>query len=221
MTPHAASQPMGFGLLRKTGFMLVAASLALLAGCVDNAGPVGPRTVPVTARAAASDYQIGAGDHLQVFVYENPTLSVPDTPVRPDGRISLPLVPDIQAAGRTPSQLAADITTRLQKFVKEPNVSVIVHGFVGTYDRQIKVIGEATEPLALPYSDRMTVLDVVIASKGLTKFAAGNRAVIVRHTGDQQERIPVRLNDLIRDGDVSQNIDMQPGDTLIIPQSYF
>ena len=200
------------------GLLLLA---PVLSGCGGDIGPSGPQVISTAPKVPASSYQIGAGDHLQVFVYEAPTLSVADTPVRPDGRISLPLVPDIEAAGRTPSELAADITTRLQKYVKDPNVSVIVHNFVGTFDRQIKVIGEASEPLALPYSDGMTVLDVVIASKGLTKFAAGNRAVIVRRKGDQQEKIPVHLNDLIRDGDVTQNIQMQPGDTLIIPQTYF
>jgi polysaccharide export outer membrane protein len=216
MSPHAASPARRLIMLAA-----MAVALPLLAGCGGDIGPSSPQTITTGPRPPASSYQIGAGDHLQVFVYESPTLSVGDTPVRPDGRISLPLVPDIQAAGRTPSELAADITVRLQKFVKDPNVSVIVHNFVGTYDRQIKVIGEATEPLALPYSDGMTVLDVVIASKGLTKFAAGNRAIILRRTGNQQEKIPVHLNDLIRDGDVTQNVAMQPGDTLIIPQTYF
>jgi polysaccharide export outer membrane protein len=125
------------------------------------------------------------------------------------------------AAGKTPSQLAQDLTERLKEFVKEPNVTVIVSSFVGPLNRQIRVIGEAAEPQAVPYRDHMTVLDLMIMTKGLTRYAAGNRAVIVRRVGDKQESIHVRLADLLKDGDISQNIELQPGDTLIIPQSWF
>lgn len=125
------------------------------------------------------------------------------------------------AAGKTPTQLARDVTQQLQQYVKDPNVTIIVRNFVGPFNRQIRVIGEATEPHALPYRDHMTVLDVMIATKGLTRYAAGNRAVIVRTINGRQESYRVRLNDLIRDGDISQNVEMQPGDTLIIPQSWF
>lgn len=194
----------------------------LLAGCSSGSvGKAAPTINPAAPAVDASQYQIGPGDHLQVFVYESPTLSVSDLPVRPDGRISLPLVPDLVAAGRTPSELSAEISSRLKSYIKDPNVSVIVRSFVGTFDRQIRVIGEATEPLALPYSDRMTVLDVMIAAKGLTKFASGNNAVIVRRTATSQETLKVRLSDLLKDGDISQNVAMQPGDTLIIPQTWF
>lgn len=167
-------------------------------------------------------YVVGPGDTLSVFVYRSPELSVPDLPVRPDGRISVPLIEDIVAAGKTPTQLAREIESRLKKYVKDPSVTVIVRGFVGPLDRQVKVIGEATEPVALPYRDHMTVLDVMIATKGLTKFAAGNSAVIIRREpGGKQAKIPVRLNDLVKDGDISQNVEMAPGDTLIIPQTWF
>ena len=193
----------------------------MLFGCTSNIGPQAPMKEITDVHTDASQYVIGPGDHLQIFVYEAPMLSVADTPVRPDGRLSLPLVPDLDAAGKTPSQLAHDITERLKEYVKDPNVSVIVHSFVGTFDRQIKIIGEATEPMSLPYSDRMTILDVVIAAKGLTKYAAGNRAIIVRRIGGKQETIHVHLDDLLKNGDVSQNIEMQAGDTLIIPQTYF
>jgi polysaccharide biosynthesis/export protein len=142
--------------------------------------------------------------------------------VRPDGRISVPLIEDIMAAGKTPTTLARDIEDRLKKYIQDPNVTVIVRSFVGPMERQIKVIGEATEPAAIPYRDHMTLLDVMIATKGLTKYAAGNRAELVRRDGDgKQASIRVRLNDLIKDGDIRQNIEMQPGDTLIIPQSWF
>ncbi len=177
-------------------------------------------STPAGQRGDAGTYVIGAGDQLNVFVYDSPQLSMA-VPVRPDGRISTPLVAEMVAAGKTPGQLAQDLTERLKEYIKEPNVTVIVNGFVGPLNRQIRVIGEAAEPQAIPYRDHMTVLDVMILAKGLTRFAAGNRAVIVRGSGDGQERIRVRLSDLMKDGDISQNVEMLPGDTLIIPQTWF
>ena len=168
------------------------------------------------------EYVIGAGDQLSIFVYHNPDLSEPGVAVRPDGRISTPLIDDITAAGKTPTQLAHDIQDRLKKYVQDPLVTVIVRAFVGPENRQIKVIGEATDPEAIPYRDGMTLLDVMIDTKGLTKYAAGNRAVIIRRDADgKQETIHVRLSDLLKDGDIKQNVSMEPGDTLIIPQSWF
>jgi polysaccharide biosynthesis/export protein len=200
-----------------------------VAGCSSRGSPV----VPVAQARSADNmkptdttpndqYVIGAGDSLSVFVYRNPDLSEPGVSVRPDGRISVPLIEDITAAGKTPTQLAREIEDRLKKYVQEPNVTVIVRSFIGPSDRQIKVIGEATEPAAIPYRDHMTLLDVMIATKGLTKYAAGNRAEVVRRDPDgKQTTINVKLNDLIKNGDISQNMEMQPGDTLIIPQSWF
>lgn len=202
-------------------------SLRPLAFCaVVLLGACGGRDLSPVALAPApapvsTPYLIGPGDQLSIFVYQSPQLSVPGLTVRPDGRISMPLIPDIAAAGKTPTVLAKDIEARLKEYVKEPNVSVIVAGFVGPLDRQIRVIGEATEPLALPYRDQMTVLDVMIQTKGLTRYAAGNSAIIVRRVGDQRQSIRVRLSDLLRDGDIDQNVAMLPGDTLIIPQSWF
>jgi len=165
---------------------------------------------------------IGSGDSLSVFVYRNPDLSEGGVAVRPDGRISTPLIEDIVASGKTPTQLAREIEGKLSKFIQDPNVTVIVRGFIGPTDRQIRVIGEATDPIAIPFRDHMTLLDVMIATKGLTKFAAGNRAVVVRTDSSGKSRsIKVRLSDLIKDGDIGQNIEMTPGDTLIIPQSWF
>lgn len=207
--------------MRSYGLAAFAVLAPLVSGCSSNLGPRDALPAATVASQPSGQYQIGPGDHLQVFVYESPTLSVADLPVRPDGRLSLPLVPDLVAAGKTPSELAHEIADRLKEFVKDPNVSVIVRSFVGTFDRQIRVIGEASNPMALPYSDHMTVLDVMIAAKGLTKYAAGNSAIIVRRTGDHQETVKVRLSDLLKDGDVSQNVEMQPGDTLIIPQTFF
>lgn len=215
-------------LFRLGAVVLLLAGFVPLTGC---SGPppggsvVGPmRTDPhMPPDSAASDqYIIGAGDQLSVFVYRNPDLSEASVAVRPDGRISTPLIEDIMAAGKTPKALAHDIEQRLTKFVQDPNVTVIVRSFVGPPDRQVRVIGEAVEPTAIPYREHLTLLDVMIATKGLTKYAAGNRAVIIRTDPDGKKRsISVRLADLIKDGDISQNIEMQPGDTLIIPQSWF
>jgi polysaccharide export outer membrane protein len=172
--------------------------------------------------APIDQYVIGSGDSLSVFVYRNADLSEPAVSVRPDGRISVPLIEDIMAAGKTPTQLARDIEVGLKKYIQDPNVTVIIRSFVGPFDRQIRVIGEATDPAAIPYREHMTLLDVMIATKGLTKYAAGNRAEIIRRGADGKPTpIKVRLNDLIKDGDISQNIEMQPGDTLIIPQTWF
>ncbi len=197
---------------------LLAAVFAVLALAACSGGPP---NAPVSRALADSPYVIGPGDELSVFVYQSPQLSLPDVAVRPDGRISLPLIPDIVAAGKTPTQLASEIEGRLQKYVRDPNVSVIMRNFVGPPDRQVRVIGEATDPAAIPYRKGMTLLDVMIATKGLTRYAAGNRAVIVRNIGGREDTIHVRLSDLIKDGDVKQNVAMAPGDTLIIPESYF
>jgi polysaccharide export outer membrane protein len=178
--------------------------------------------VEKSATKAADDYIIGSGDQLSIFVYRNPDLSEGGVAVRPDGRISTPLIEDIVAAGKTPTNLAREIEERLTKYIQEPNVTVIVRGFIGPTDRQVRVIGEATDPVAIPYRDHMTLLDIMIATKGLTKYAAGNRAVVVRTDPDgRRQTIKVRLSDLIKDGDIGQNIEMTPGDTIIIPQSWF
>ena len=207
--------------------LLVFTLPVLIGGCSDTA-PNGGRIVDASALGKSADvrkpdeYVIGSGDQLSVFVYRNPDLSEGGVAVRPDGRISTPLIEDILAAGKTPTVLAREIEERLKKYIQEPNVTVIVRGFIGPPDRQVRVIGEATEPLAIPYRDHMSLLDVMIAIKGLTKYAAGNRSMIVRTLPDGKElSIRVRINDLIKDGDISQNLQMAPGDTLIIPQSWF
>jgi polysaccharide export outer membrane protein len=216
-------------LVRIGVVILLLAAGGLLAGC---SGPpkggteVAPMKIdPGLSKDAATtddEYIIGAGDQLSIFVYRNPDLSEPGVAVRPDGRISTPLIEDITAAGKKPKELARELEQKLSKFIQDPNVTVIVRSFVGPPDRQVRVIGEATEPTAIPYRDHMTLLDVMIATKGLTKYASGNRAVIVRVDPDGKRRsINVKLADLIKDGDISQNIEMQPGDTLIIPQSWF
>jgi polysaccharide export outer membrane protein len=196
----------------------------VLSGCGQGLfdSHAGPPVVEKSATKAPDEYIIGSGDQLSIFVYRNPDLSEGAVAVRPDGRISTPLIEDIIAAGKTPTQLAREIEGRLTKYVQDPNVTVIVRGFVGPSDRQVRVIGEATDPIAIPYRDHMTLLDIMIATKGLTKYAAGNRAVIIRTDADgKRQTIKVRLSDLIKDGDITQNIEMSPGDTLIVPQSWF
>jgi polysaccharide export outer membrane protein len=197
------------------------AVLPLLAGCgSDKSASVSGPDTHVSQATQDQQYLIGPGDQLSIFVYRSPELSA-EVPVRPDGRISTPLIPDIVAAGKTSTQLGEEMAGKLKEYVKDPVVTVIIRGFVGPFDRQIRVIGEATDPQAIPYREHMTVLDVMIATKGLTKYAAGNSAKIVRHNGAATQTINVRLTDLLRDGDIGENVEMQPGDTLIIPQSWF
>jgi polysaccharide export outer membrane protein len=170
--------------------------------------------------APETRYVIGPGDSLQIFVWEHEDLST-DVQVRPDGKISTPLVEDLQAAGRTPTQLARDVEQVLTQYVRSPVVTVIMQGFVGEHAQQVRIVGEAVSPQALQYQQGMTLLDVMVQVGGLTEFAAGNRAKIVRKTitGEDVE-IKVRLNDLINNGDISENITMRPGDILVIPQSW-
>ncbi|MBM4197424.1 MAG: sugar ABC transporter substrate-binding protein [Gammaproteobacteria bacterium] len=167
---------------------------------------------------AATQYLIGPGDEIQIFVWRNPELTV-TVPVRPDGRISTPLVEDMQAVGKTPTQLARDMETALGAYVKSPQVNVIVHGFVGAFSEQIRVVGKATTPKALPYRRSMTVLDVMIEVGGLAPGAAGNRARIIRRADGTTLEIRVRLDDLLNDARMSENVEMLPGDMLLIPES--
>lgn len=172
------------------------------------------------AASQSSEYSIGPGDTLSIFVWDHADLST-GVQVRPDGRISTPLVEDLQAAGKTPTQLARDIEDVLREYIRSPVVTVIMQGFVGEGAQQIRVVGQAAAPMALQYKQGMTVLDVMIQVGGLSEFAAGNKAKIVRKTVSGEVEIRVRLSDLLNDGDISQNIDMMPGDVLIIPESFF
>ncbi len=167
------------------------------------------------------NYTIGPGDRLDIFVWRNPDVSVTDIPVRPDGRISSPLVEDIIAIGKTPTELANAIKEVLAKVIKDPFVTVTVVDFVGSYDQQIRVVGEATTPSALPYRSNMSLLDVMIAVGGLTEFAAGNKASIVRTINGSQTNIKIRLEDLLKGGDINANVKVYPGDIIIIPESLF
>jgi len=186
-----------------------------------DAGPESLNLDTAAPTKQSSDtYLIGPGDDLNIFVWRNPDLST-HIPVRPDGKISIPLVEDVTAIGKTPTTLAREIEDKLRAYVKDPIVTVIVSQFVGPFAQQVRVIGEAAQPRAIPYRRNMSVLDVVIEVGGLTRFAAGDRSMIVRTVDGKQENIHVHLDDLVRDGDIADNIPMQPGDILIIPQRYF
>lgn len=167
-----------------------------------------------------SEYLIGPGDNLQVFVWRNPDLTA-SVPVRPDGRISVPLIENVIAAGKTPSALGAEIEEILKEYVQEPKVTIIVTGFVGPFAEQIRIVGEATSPQAISYKKDMTILDAMIQVGGLTEYASGNRAVIVRKIDGQEHIYRVRLNDLLRGGDVGANVELVPGDVIIIPETRF
>lgn len=191
----------------------IAAAL-VLAGCASSSPPVEATSAPATP----AQYLIGPGDSLEIFVWRNPELSV-TVPVRPDGRISTPLVEDMQAVGKTPTQLARDMEAALGNYVKSPQVNVVVRSFVGTFAEQIRVVGQAVAPKALAYRRNLTVLDVMIEVGGLAPGAAGNRAKIIRRAGGQQTEIKLRLDDLLNDADMSWNVEMMPGDVLLIPES--
>ena len=201
---------------RKSVLGAVAIMVVLtLLGCANA------KYAPAPSSAGGGDYRylIGPGDTLSITVWRNPELSM-TVPVRPDGKISTPLVEDLPAIGKDPNSLARDIEAALGKYIREPIVTVIVTNFVGPYGEQIRVIGEAGKPQTLPYRQKMTLLDVMIAVGGLTDFADGNSATILRTT-ESNKQYSVRLKDLVKRGDVSANVEMRPGDVLIIPQSWF
>lgn len=197
--------------------VLMAALLATLAACAGNSSKY--PAAPASAATADYNYIIGPGDGINIIVWRNPELSL-SVPVRPDGKISAPLVDELVAQGKTSAEVARDIEKQLGKYVRDPVVTVIVTGFVGPYSEQIRVVGEAAKPQFLPYKQKMTLLDVMIAVGGLTDFAAGNDASILR-SAEGNKQYSVRIKDLIKRGDVSANVEMRPGDILIIPQSFF
>jgi polysaccharide biosynthesis/export protein len=201
------------GLLRLT--VLTILSAAFLGGCATNRY----EPAPTTSGKGEYSYLIGPGDTLNITVWRNPELST-TVPVRPDGKISTPLVEDLMAMGKDPKTLARDIERALVKYIREPVVTVIVTNMVGSASEQIRVVGEATRPQVLSFKHKMTLLDVMIAVGGLTDFADGNAASILR-TSEGNKQYSVRLKDLVKRGDVSANVEMRPGDVVVIPQSWF
>jgi len=198
-------------------FILVVIISLSFTGCSSTSGD---KLTEKDDKSHLHDYLIGPGDTIQISVWRNPEVSMA-VPVRPDGKITTPLVDDLQATGKTSTQLARDIEKMLSKYIQQPVVTVIVTNFVGPYSEQIRVIGQAARPQALPYRRDMSLMDVMIAVGGITDFASGNSANVIRSKNGKQQKIRVRLEDLIKDGDISANIPMLPGDVLVIPESFF
>jgi polysaccharide export outer membrane protein len=196
-----------------------AMAIVFIGGC-SSAGQIAETSDIEEAASPPDDYVIGPGDGLQIFVWGHDDLST-GVQVRPDGKISTPLVEDLQAAGNRPTELARAIEDVLSEYVRNPTVTVIVQQFVGEYARQIRVVGQAADPQALSYRNGMTLLDVLIEVGGLSEFASGNKAKIVRRENGREDVIRVRLSDLLNKGDMEQNVRMMPGDVLIIPESVF
>ena len=199
--------------LRNT--LVLAGAAGLLGACRTRYS-----LAPADDSAPMHDYLIGPGDSVNIIVWRNPEVSL-TVAVRPDGKITTPLVEDLAASGKTSTQLARDIEQALGKFIQQPVVTVIVTNFSGPYGEQIRVIGEAAKPQALPYRLGMSLMDVLIAVGGVTDFAAGNKASIIRVREGTQQQLRVRLDDLLKDGDISANVMMRPGDVLLIPESFF
>ena len=196
------------------------AGISGLSGCTTDGG-ARPELPQASGDAQYSTrYRIAPGDTVQIFVWRNPEVST-SVPVRPDGLLSAPLLEEVPAAGKTPAELARDLEGELSTYLRDPLVTVIVNGFVGTYREQIRVLGEAARPQSLLYRDSMTLLDVMIQTGGVTEFADGNSATLVRVVDGEQQEYRLRLDDLVRDGDISANIDMRPGDVIIVPEAWF
>ena len=206
----------GRGIL---GVLLAAAFLSACAG-PDEAPAIAGAASTSTNEEVGRDYLIGPGDQFQVFVWRNPDLST-TVRVRPDGRISVPLIDDLPVAGRRPSEVARTLEEKLSEYIQDAKVTVILVDFVGPIERQVRVVGEAAKPQALSYRKGMTVLDVMIATGGLTQFAAGNRATLSRTVNGYLATYRVRLADLLNDGDLTANVEVAPGDVVMIPQSWF
>jgi len=185
----------------------------------------GLRTLPTakvsdTKNATTTEYRIGSDDSLQIFIWRNPELSTAVS-VRPDGRITIPLIEDLPAVGKTPTELARDIEKRLATYIQDPIVTVIMQGFVGPFQDRVRIVGEAARPQALPYRSTMTLLDVMIQVGGITDFAAGNRATVTRLVKGQPRSYRLLLDDLLRDGDMAANVKIEPGDLIVIPEAWF
>ncbi|MFZ1743841.1 MAG: XrtA/PEP-CTERM system exopolysaccharide export protein [Pontixanthobacter sp.] len=210
----------------KFSILLTGSALAVLAlsGCATSAGPELPAaTFSSMQEGPGEEYIIGAGDELTIHVWRNPELGAEKIQVRPDGRITTPLVTDMPAVGKTPTMLAQDIRLQLSEYIEDPLVSVIVTEFVGTPNQQIRVIGATEKPASLAYRANMTVLDAMIAVGGLSEFASGNKAKLIRFdkSKGRQQEYSLRLGDLLKKGDSRANVLLMPGDVIIIPESMF
>jgi polysaccharide export outer membrane protein len=212
-----------FRLLAGSAPVALGLSLALTGCAGSSAGPqLPPASFVAMQEGPGEDYIIGPLDELTIFVWRNPELGS-KVQVRPDGRITTPLITDMPAVGKTPKMLADDITLQLSQYIQDPLVSIIINKFSGTYSQQVRVVGATEKPASLPYRANMTLLDAMIAVGGLSEYAAGNRARLIRFdkaSGTQKE-FAVRLGDLLRKGDSKANVMLMPGDVIIIPESTF
>ena len=218
-------------IIRIAAALMIAAA-ATGCGASKSGGQLAPRaplgSAATTAAAAQIDgvdpataptYRLGPGEAIEVFVWRAPELGFRG-PIRPDGRFSMPLIEDMAAAGKSPTELARDIEEKLKAYVQDPIVTVIAQGSAGDPRQQIKIVGQAVSPSSLPYRSGLTVLDVIIAVGGLTEFAAGNRAVLIRNEDGERKSYNLRLDDLVRSGDISADRPLLPGDTIIVPESW-
>jgi polysaccharide export outer membrane protein len=211
----------GFNVGKNKANLINYVAAACAAVCLMALGGCASRNpAPAETQVTNPDYRIGPGDTVNIIVWRNPEVSM-SVPVRPDGSITTPLVEDLPAAGKTSSALARDLEKALTKYIQQPVVTVVVTSFVGMFSEQIRVVGQATKPQALPYRKDMSLMDVLIAVGGTTEFAAGNRASLIRNVDGKQQKYNVRLDDLVKDGDISANVMMRPGDVLVIPESFF
>ncbi|WP_425061757.1 XrtA/PEP-CTERM system exopolysaccharide export protein [Qipengyuania sp.] len=212
--------------LTRTATLLAgcAASTLVLSGCARGGGDeLPPATFVAMQEGPGEEYVIGPLDELTIHVWRNPELGAENIQVRPDGRITIPLVKDMPAVGKTPSMLEEDIRLQLSQYIEDPLVSVIVNEFAGTFSQQVRIVGATERPASLPYRANMTVLDAMIAVGGLSEFAAGNRAKLIRFDKQlgRQREYALRLTDLLKRGDSKANVLLQPGDVIIIPESTF
>jgi polysaccharide export outer membrane protein len=205
---------MKFGSISAVATLLCFGAMALAQGVTPTPASEGP-----PPQTVSPDYVIGPGDSLNVFVWRNPELTV-TVPVRPDGKISTPLVEDMVAVGKTPAQLARDIEQVLSEYVKQPQVNIIVTNPVSVFS-QVTIVGQVAHPSAVAYREGMTVMDAILQVGGLSPYAAGNRAKIVRKQDGKQREIKVRLEDLVNKGDLKQNVALLPGDVVVVPESFF
>jgi len=206
--------------ITKIKFILFIVISQLLTACSNSTLPTASLYPSNTTDTSSYRYLIGAGDSLNIFVWRNPEVSGSFT-VRPDGMITTSLVEDIPVTGKTPTELAREIEKTLSTYLRDPIVTVTVGGFVGPFSEQIRVIGEASQPMSINYTQNMTLLDVMIQVGGLTQFADGNDAVLVRIENGEQKQYDIFIEDLIKDGDIIANVDMLPGDIIIIPEAWF
>lgn len=206
--------------LKRISVIGMAVSAVILTGCSSQTLPTATPRASLTTDVNDYNYLIGPGDQLTIFVWRNPEISGTFT-VRPDGKVTTSLVEDIDVTGRTPSMLARELEEQLSTFINNPRVTVSLGGFSGPFSEQVRIIGEAANPRSISYTQHMTLLDVMIQVGGLTQFAAGNNAKLVRVIDNEQKTFDIDIEDLIKDGDISKNVDILPGDVIIIPEAWF